>query len=73
MCRSKCYDSISEQNYQRNVIFKQHNKIYCIFSSILVGLSDFFNVILLWHFPINFVKILRRKKFFNEIQVGGIK
>ena len=64
---------LSEQNYQRNVIFQQHNQIYCIFSSILVGLSDFFNVILIWHFPINFVKILRRKKFFNEIQVGEIK
>ncbi len=64
---------LSEQNYQRNVIFKQHNKIYCIFSSILVGLSDFFNVILLWHFPINFVKITLRKKFFNEIQQGEIK
>ncbi len=64
---------LSEQKYQRNVIFKQHNQIYCIFSSILVGLSDFFNVILIWHFPINFVKILRRKKFFNEIQVGEIK
>ena len=64
---------LSEQKYQRNVIFKQHNQIYCIFSSILVGLSDFFDVILIWHFPINFVKILRRKKFFNEIQVGEIK
>ena len=61
---------LSEQKYQRNVIFKQHNQIYCIFSSILVGLSDFFNVILLWHFPINFVKITLRKKFFNEIQQG---
>ena len=64
---------LSEQNYQRNVIFKQHNQIYCIFSSILVGLSDFFNVILIWHFPINFVKITLRKKFFNEIQQGEIK
>ena len=64
---------LSEQKYQRNVIFKQHNKIYCIFSSILVGLSDFFNVILLWYFPINFVKIILRKKFFNEIQQGEIK
>ena len=64
---------LSEQKYQRNVIFKQHNQIYCIFSSILVGLSDFFNVILLWHFPINFVKITFRKKFFNEIQQGEIK
>ena len=64
---------LSEQSYQRNVIFKQHNQIYCIFSSILVGLSDFFNVILLWHFPINFVKIILRKKFFNEIQQGEIK
>lgn len=64
---------LSEQNYQRNVIFKQHNQIYCIFSSILVGLSDFFNVILLWHFPINFVKIRLRKKFCNEIQQGEIK
>ena len=64
---------LSEQKYQRNVIFKQHNQIYCIFSSILVGLSDFFNVILIWHFPINFVKITRRKKFFNEIQQGEIK
>mgnify|MGYP000032336687 FL=1 len=64
---------LSEQKYQRNVIFKQHNQIYCIFSSILVGLSDFFNVILIWHFPINFVKITRRKKFFNESQQGEIK
>ena len=64
---------LSEQNYQRNVIFKQHNQIYCIFSSILVGLSDFFNVILIWHFPINFVKITLRNKFFNEIQQGEIK
>ena len=64
---------LSEQKYQRNVIFKQHNQIYCIFSSILVGLSDFFNVILIWHFPINFVKITLRKKFFNEIQQGEIK
>ena len=64
---------LSEQSYQRNVIFKQHNQIYCIFSSILVGLSDFFNVILIWHFPINFVKIILRKKFFNEIQQGEIK
>ena len=64
---------LSEQKYQRNVIFKQHNQIYCIFSSILVGLSDFFNVILLWHFPINFVRMARRKKFFNEIQQGEIK
>ena len=64
---------LSEQNYQRNVIFKQHNQIYCIFSSILVGLSDFFNVILIWHFPINFVKIILRKNFFNEIQQGEIK
>ena len=64
---------LSEQKYQRNVIFKQRNQIYCIFSSILVGLSDFFNVILLWHFPINFVKIILRKKFFNEIQQGEIK
>lgn len=64
---------LSEQSYQRNVIFKQHNQIYYIFSSILVGLSDFFDVILIWHFPINFVKILRRKKFFNEIQQGEIK
>ena len=64
---------LSEQNYQRNVIFKQHNQIYCIFSSILVGLSDFFNDILIWHFPINFVKITLRKKFFNEIQQGEIK
>ena len=64
---------LSEQKYQSNVIFKQHNQIYCIFSSILVGLSDFFNVILLWHFPINFVKMARRKKFFNEIQQGEIK
>ena len=63
---------LSEQNYQRNVIFKQHNKIYCIFSSILVGLSDFFNVILLWHFPINFVKIARRNFFFKEIRQGEI-
>ena len=64
---------LSEQKYQRNVIFKQHNQIYCIFSSILVGLSDFFNAILLWHFPINFVKIILRKKFINEIQQGEIK
>ena len=64
---------LSEQNYQRNVIFKQHNQIYCIFSSILAGLSDFFNVILVWYFPINFVKIILRKKFFNEIQQGEIK
>ena len=64
---------LSEQNYQRSVIFKQHNQIYCIFSSILVGLSDFFNVILIWYFPINFVKIILRKKFFNEIQQGEIK
>ena len=64
---------LSEQKYQRNVIFKQHNQIYCIFSSILVGLSDFFDVILIWYFPINFVKIIRRKKFFNEIQQGEIK
>ena len=64
---------LSEQKYQRNVIFKQHNQIYCIFSSILVGLSDFFNVILIWYFPINFVKIILRKKFFNEIQQGEIK
>ena len=64
---------LSEQNYQRNVIFKQHNQIYCIFSSILVGLSDFFNVILIWHFPINFVKMPLRKKLFNEIQQGERK
>ena len=64
---------LNEQKYPRNVIFKQHNKIYCIFSSILVGLSDFFNVILIWHFPINFVKIILRKKFFNEIQQGERK
>ena len=64
---------LNEQKYQRNVIFKQHDQIYCKFSYIIVGLSDFFNVILVWHFPINFVQIILRKKFFNEIQQGEIK
>jgi len=40
------------------VIFKQHNQIYCIFSSIFVGLSDFFNIILKKFFGIEVEHLL---------------